>query len=239
MFSVLPAIDLTHGRLGEYTPDGPRPVQDFGGDPLEAAATLTRQGARWLHVVDMDLAFTGEATGAGVMTSIHAAHPDVALQCSGGVRDREEIDRMLAAGASRVVVASSALAAEQALAAVLDDLGDRVVLGIEVANGRIRSRGRGGVDLDLMSSLGWLTAAGARGFVVTALARVGSRQGPDVDVIKRVARTGVPTMAAGGIGSLADLEAVHAAGATGAVVGRAALDGSLDLRAAFAWAESH
>ena len=76
--------------------------------------------------------------------------------------------------------------------------------------------------------------------MVTALARVGSSQGPDVDVIKRVARTGVPTMAAGGIGSLADLGGgPRPRGATGAVVGRAALEGSLDLRAAFAWAEAH
>ena len=146
---------------------------------------------------------------------------------------------MLAAGASRVVIGSAALADEKALAAIMDDLGDRVLVSIEVAQGRIRSRGRGAVDLDLMSSLGWLTAAGARGFVVTALARVGSTEGPDVDVIKRVARTGVPTTAAGGIGSLADLEAVRNAGATAAVVGRAARDGSLDLGEALAWASAH
>jgi phosphoribosylformimino-5-aminoimidazole carboxamide ribonucleotide (ProFAR) isomerase len=239
VFSVLPAIDLTQGRLGMYTLDGPRPVDAFGGDALAAARAFADAGARWFHVVDMDLAFTGEPVNEQVIASIHEAHPGVSLQCSGGVRDRETVDRMLAAGAFRVVMGSAALADEDALSAIIGDLGDRVLVSVEVAEGRIRSRGRDPVDLDLMTSLGWLTAAGARGFVVTALALVGSKEGPDVGVIRRVARSGAPTMAAGGIGSLADLSAVRTAGASGAVVGQAAFEGSLDLREAFAWAQAH
>lgn len=239
MFSLLPAIDLTQGRLGVYTPRGPQPVGSFGGDPIAAAAAFVEAGARWLHVVDMDLAFTGEAVNAAVVAQIQDAHPGVSVQCSGGVRDRATIDRMLAAGATRVVVGSAALTDEDAMTSIIGDLGDRVLVSIEVEAGRIRSRGRGPVDLDLMTQLGWLTAAGARAFVVTALARVGSADGPDVTVIKRVARTGVPTIAAGGIATLADLSAVRTSGAVGAVVGHAALQGSLDLRAAFDWAELH
>lgn len=239
MFSVLPAIDLTQGRLGMYTPEGPRALDAFDGDPLAAADTFARAGARWLHVVDMDLAFTGDPENEDVVAAIRDEHPDVALQCSGGVRDRATVASMIKAGASRVVVGSAALAQHAALRAILEEFGDRVLVSVEIGNGRIRSRGLDPVDLDLMTELGWLTAAGARGFVVTALARVGSAEGPDVDMIKRVARTGVPTIAAGGIGSLADLGAVGTAGATGAVVGHAALNGSLDLREAFAWAAVH
>ena len=110
MFTVLPAIDLTQGRLGRYTPGGPHPVDAFGCDPLAAADEFVRAGARWLHVVDMDLAFTGEPANEGVLAMISDAHPDVALQCSGGVRDRATIDRLFAAGAARVVVGSAALA---------------------------------------------------------------------------------------------------------------------------------
>ena len=65
MFSVLPAVDLTHGRLGAYSPEGPVPVEAFGGDPLAAARSFVEAGARWLHVVDMDLAFEGTVTNAG------------------------------------------------------------------------------------------------------------------------------------------------------------------------------
>lgn len=239
MFSLLPAIDLTHGRLGMFTPEGPQPVDAFDGDPLAAADAFALAGARWLHVADMDLAFTGEPENEDVVAAIRAAHPDVALQCSGGVRDRATVADMLSAGASRVVVGSAALAARPALASIIEGFGERVLVSIEVDHGRIRSRGLDPIDLDLMTELGWLTAAGVRGFVVTALARVGSAEGPDVDVIKRVARAGVPTIAAGGIASLADLRAVRTSGATGAVIGQAALHGSLDLREAFAWARVH
>jgi phosphoribosylanthranilate isomerase len=239
VFTLVPAIDLTDGRLGAYTPEGPRAVDAFGGDASMAARVYIDAGARMLHVVDMDRAFTGEATNEAVVSAIHTAHPDVAVQGSGGVRDRATAERVLSSGAARVVMGSAALGDEGALARTIADLGDRVVIGIEVAEGRIRPRGMDPVDLELMETLGWLTGAGASGFVVTALTRVGSSDGPDVALVKRVARSGVPTMAAGGIASLEHLTALHAAGAAGAIVGHAALSGSLDLREAFAWAKEH
>jgi phosphoribosylformimino-5-aminoimidazole carboxamide ribonucleotide (ProFAR) isomerase len=92
------------------------------------------------------------------------------------------------------------------------------------------------VDLELASTLGWLSAGGAEALLVTAVDRVATIGGPDTALVRRVARAGLPVMAAGGIRSLADLEAVRDAGASGAVVGRSALEGSLDLAAALAWA---
>jgi phosphoribosylformimino-5-aminoimidazole carboxamide ribotide isomerase len=91
------------------------------------------------------------------------------------------------------------------------------------------------VDLELASTLGWLSGAGAETLLVTAVDRVATITGPDTALVRRVARSGLPLMAAGGIRSLADLEAVRDAGASGAVVGRSALEGSLDLAAALAW----
>lgn len=239
MFSVLPAIDLTHGRLGVYTPEGPRTVDAFDGDAMIAASRYVEAGARTLHVVDMDQAFTGEPVNEAVVAAIHAAHPSVALQCSGGVRDSATARRMLSAGAARVVMGSAALVDERGLASTLEEFGQRIVVGLEVADGRIRSRGWDPVELELMETVGWLAAAGAGGFLVTALARVGSPDGPDVGVVKRVARSGVPTIAAGGVATLAHLRAVRSAGAAGVVVGHAALVGTLDLAEAFAWARAH
>jgi phosphoribosylformimino-5-aminoimidazole carboxamide ribonucleotide (ProFAR) isomerase len=86
--------------------------------------------------------------------------------------------------------------------------------------------------------VGWLAGAGAPAFLVTATRRAGGLEGPDVEVVRRVARAGRPTLAAGGIRSIDDLRALREAGAAGAVVGRAALEGRLDLDAALAWAEA-
>jgi phosphoribosylformimino-5-aminoimidazole carboxamide ribotide isomerase len=235
-FTLLPAIDLTDGGLGVYTASGPVPLEAFGGDPLQAARSCLDAGARWLHVVDMDLAFGGNGTNLEVVRAL-AALPDAKLQASGGVRTWAQVGAFLEAGASRVVVSSAAFVEEDLVAEILARArAGEVVFGIEVLDGRIRARGDEAVDLDLMSTLGWLRTAGAPGFLVTAVGRVGQESGPDTELVRRVARAGVPTIGAGGIRSVADLAAVRDAGAIGAVVGRAAMDGSLDLGEALAWA---
>lgn len=232
VFEVIPAIDVSDGVLATLTPAGLRPVEAFGGDPLAAAEAAVAAGARWLHVVDMDLAFRGEAANLGVVAGI-AALP-VSVQAAGGVRGAEEIRAFFAAGASRVVLGSAALADEPGTTAELAADGARLVIGIEVEEGRIRSRGRDPVDLPLLETLGWLVSAGAASLLVTSVGRVGRRSGPDIDLVRRVVRAGRPVLAAGGISSVADLQALRTAGAAGGVVGSAALDGSLDLSAAIA-----
>jgi phosphoribosylformimino-5-aminoimidazole carboxamide ribonucleotide (ProFAR) isomerase len=234
-FTVLPAIDLSEGRLALMTPDGAAPTDAFGGDPLAAATAFVAAGARWLHVVDMDLAFRGTLANGDVIAAL-AAIPGMRVQASGGVRTAEQVDAMRALGASRVVMASAALADEEGVTAIIErSRPGETVLGIEVADGRIRARGAE-VDLELASTLGWLRTAGAERLLVTAVDRVATIEGPDTDLVRRAARAGLPVLAAGGIGSLADLEALRAAGAEGAVVGRSVLEGRLDLAAVLGWA---
>jgi phosphoribosylformimino-5-aminoimidazole carboxamide ribonucleotide (ProFAR) isomerase len=232
VFEVMPAIDVSDGALATFTPTGPRPVEAFGGDPLAAAHAAVAAGARWLHVVDMDLAFGGEARNLEVLAEI--ASLPVAVQAAGGVRDAEEVRTLFEAGATRVVLGSAALADEHGATTLLSAEGPRLAIGIEVDEGRIRSRGRDPVDLPLLETLGWIVAAGAATLLVTSIDRVGRRGGPDLELVKRVGRAGRPVLAAGGIASIADLHNVRAAGAAGAVVGSAALDGSMDLAAAIA-----
>ena len=233
-FSVLPAIDVWEGRLALLTREGPAPSDAFGGDPLAAAEAYVGDGARWLHVVDMDLAFRGELANADAIRSI-CAIAGTRVQASGGVRTTSQVDELRRLGAARVVLASAALDDDGTVQEVLGRSrpGD-IVVGIEVAEGRIRARGAD-VDLELASTLGWLAAAGAEALLVTALDRVATVTGPDTALVRRVARAGLPVLAAGGIRSLGDLEALREAGASGAVVGRSALEGSLDLGATLAW----
>jgi len=233
-FTVLPAIDLWEGRLALLTGDGPAPSDAFGGDPLAAAAAYVGAGARWLHVVDMDLAIRGEPANADLIRALCAVG-GARVQASGGVRTAAQVEELRSLGAARVVLASAALDDEDAVVEIVGRSGPgETVVGIEVADGRIRARAAD-VDLELASTLGWLTAAGAEALLVTAVDRVATIAGPDTALVRRVSRAGLPLLAAGGIRSLADLEAVRAAGASGAVVGRSALEGSLDLAAALAW----
>ena len=235
-FAILPAIDVHQGRLAVYTPQGPRAVEAFGGDPLGAADAFVGAGARRLHVVDMTLAFQGVPGNVEVVSRIHRRLPDVSIQAGGGITTWERAADYLEAGADRFVLGAAALGDAAATERVLDRAGVRAIVGIEVDGGQIRARGEGEVELDLIPTLGWLTALGVPGFLVTNISRVGGLAGPDVGLVLRVARTGRPTVAAGGIASLEDLRAVRDAGAVGAVVGRAALEGQLDLLAAMEWA---
>jgi phosphoribosylformimino-5-aminoimidazole carboxamide ribonucleotide (ProFAR) isomerase len=132
------------------------------------------------------------------------------------------------------VLGSAALADPDAASELLSVNGARLVVGIEVDGGRIRSRGRDPIDLDLMETLGWLVAGDARTFLGTAVDRVSGLGGPDAGLVKRVARAGRPVLAAGGISSAEHLRELRDAGAAGAVVGRAALEGGFDLRDVFA-----
>jgi phosphoribosylformimino-5-aminoimidazole carboxamide ribotide isomerase len=182
----------------------------------------------------MDLAFRGELANADTIHAICALE-DMRVQASGGVRTAEQLAALRSLGAARVVLASAALADEDTVVEVLGrSRPGETVVGIEVRDGRIRARGAP-VDLELASTLGWLVSSGAERFLVTAVDRVATIAGPDTELVRRVARAGVPITAAGGIRSVADLEALRDAGAQGAVVGRSALEGSLDLAAALAW----
>lgn len=239
MFALIPALDLVGGRLGVYSPHGPRPLEAFGGDPLAAADAFASAGARWFHVVDMDLAYGRASGNLAVIESIQQAHPDIRLQCSGGILDEATASTFLNAGAARVVVGSGALADERVAESLIEGLGERALIGLEVVEGRIRARGHVVVDLDLMTCLGWLVAAGAPGFLVTAVDRVGTKTGPDAATVRRIARSGRPTLAAGGIRTLDDVRSIHRAGAVGAVVGHAAVTDPLLLSEALTWAHAH
>lgn len=230
-FAVLPAIDVRAGRLARLVRGAVEPVAAFGGDPLAAAGAYAAAGATWVHLVDLDLAFEGRLSVEPLVGALTAG--GLRVQASGAVRDAAAIDGLLAAGAGRVVLGSAALADPDGVADAIGGYGPALWCGVEVDGDRIRSRGADPVDLPLVPTLGWLTSAGAAGFVATAVDRVSGLVGPDVDLVRRVARSGRPVVAGGGIATLDDLRAVRAAGAVGAIVGRAALEGSLDLEEAF------
>lgn len=208
------------------------PLDSFGGDPLNAAAALAAAGARWLHVVDMDLAYEGRARNLGVVSGV--ARMPVRVQVAGGVESRADAEALLEAGATRVVLGSAALADRALVESAIVDLGEALAIGMETEGGRVRPRGRrtGEVDLGLGETLEWVAGAGAARVVLTDVARVGAGGGPDLEAVGSVARAaGCPVIVSGGIATeahlwgLADIEGVE-----GGIVGRALYEGGLDLR---------
>jgi phosphoribosylformimino-5-aminoimidazole carboxamide ribonucleotide (ProFAR) isomerase len=234
-FEIIPAIDVAGGRLARSTGDRPAPVEAFDGDPVKAAASFVEAGATWVHVVDMDLARTGQPSNLDVVRAV--AGLGVRVQGSGGIASGSQVDAMLSAGATRAVLGSVALGYRDATEKLLTMMGDALVVGIEADGPTIRPRGRGAQDLPLWDTLQWLIRLDVRRFLFTEVGRVGELGGPDLDGIWALARhTGGPVLASGGIRDLEDLKAVAklGAGVEGAVVGRALYEGGLDLAAAIA-----
>lgn len=236
MFEVIPAIDVSGGRLARLSARGPVTLPAFGGDPVAAAGAFVSAGVTRLHVVDLDLATGGEARNLGVLGTIAAlgARAGVPVQASGGAATAGEVQLLLDAGADRAVLGSTALGDRVLVTGLAERLAGRLVIGVETDGDRIRSRGRRPVDLPLTETLAWLGEVSAERFVVTAVPRVGQLSGPDLQGLRAVLALGRPTVGAGGVATTADIRAIRSAGAEGVIVGRAALEGSLDLAAALA-----
>ncbi|MEW6058894.1 MAG: HisA/HisF-related TIM barrel protein, partial [Actinomycetota bacterium] len=174
-FEVIPAVDVSAGRLARLAGGRPVPVDAFGGDPLVAATSFVGAGARWVHVVDMDLALRGRSVDVRIVRAV--ADLGVRVQASGGFRAAEQIDAALAAGASRVVLGSAALSDRETAGELIGRFGGRLVVGIEVEGARIVSRGQGGADLPLDGTLSWLAMLPVERFLHTQVGRVGGLEG--------------------------------------------------------------
>jgi phosphoribosylformimino-5-aminoimidazole carboxamide ribonucleotide (ProFAR) isomerase len=230
---VIPALDLAGGRLVNVLGTGQVAATAFGADPLTAATAFLDSGATRLHVVDVDLARSGEVGNADVLGAVCGL--GVPVQASGGVRTEEQVDALLARGAERVVLGSAALHDRDGAGAIVRRFGDRLVVGIEADGHTVRPRGTD-LELPLRDLLVWLTGLEVRRYLFTDVGRSGGLEGPDLDSIGAFAESSpVPVVVAGGIRGVDDLRALAALGGRieGAVIGRALYEG-LDLRAAIA-----
>jgi phosphoribosylformimino-5-aminoimidazole carboxamide ribonucleotide (ProFAR) isomerase len=230
---VIPALDVAGGRLVHVLGNGQVAVTAFAADPLTAATAFLDAGATRLHVVDVDLARSGEVGNADVLGAVCGL--GVPVQASGGVRTEEQVDALLARGAERVVLGSAALHDRDGAGALVRRFGDRLVVGIEADGHSVRPRGTD-LELPLRDLLVWLAGLEVRRYLFTEVGRASGLEGPDLDSIGAFAESSrVPVVVAGGIRGVDDLRAVAELGGRieGAVIGRALYEG-LDLGAAIA-----
>jgi phosphoribosylformimino-5-aminoimidazole carboxamide ribotide isomerase len=227
---IIPAIDLLGAELVRLEQG------DFGRvalrepDPVAAVRRFVDAGARLVHVVDLDGARSGRVRPDLVGRIADAASP-ARIQASGGIRSPADAVALLAAGAARVVIGTAAFAERRALRRYADALGDRLVVAIDVRDGRIALRGwEDTASLTAAGAAVRCAEAGVHRILCTAIDRDGVLRGPDLDLLRTVRReSGLPVLAAGGIASLQDLRAVADVGCEGAVVGRALLEGRIPL----------
>ncbi len=235
---LLPAVDVADGQAVRLV-QGEAGSETSYGDPLEAALAWVRDGAEWIHLVDLDAAF-GRGSNAEALAAVVRAVDDagVAVELSGGIRDDESLARALATGCRRVNLGTAALEDPDWTRRAIAQHGDRIAVGLDVRGTTLAARGWTSEGGDLWETMARLDADGCSRYVVTDVTKDGTMRGPNVDLLRQVcAATDKPVVASGGISSLADLEALRALvgdGVEGAIVGKALYAGAFTLPEALA-----
>lgn len=230
---VLPAVDVRDGRCVRLIQGAADRERVYDADPAEAAQRWEAAGASWLHVVDLDGAFTGAQANAGAIRRLIAA-VTIPVEVGGGMRDLATVERWLQAGARRVILGTVALARGDILEEACHRFGDRIVVGIDARQGDVRTEGwvvRTGISPSEAAAR--VIAAGARRIIYTDIDPDGTLGGPNVAAIERFLRAlAVPVIAAGGVASVDDvrrLRRLEPIGLEGVIVGRALYEGRVRL----------
>ncbi|MEU6021460.1 bifunctional 1-(5-phosphoribosyl)-5-((5-phosphoribosylamino)methylideneamino)imidazole-4-carboxamide isomerase/phosphoribosylanthranilate isomerase PriA [Micromonospora sp. NPDC048871] len=228
--TLLPAVDVADGQAVRLV-QGAAGSETTYGDPLEAALAWQRDGAEWIHLVDLDAAF-GRGSNAGLLAEV-VRRLDVQVELSGGIRDDASLRAALATGAARVNIGTAALEDPQWCDRICGEYGDRVAIGLDVRGRTLAARGWTRDGGDLYEVLERLDKAGAARYVVTDITKDGTMRGPNLDLLREVcSRTDAPVIASGGVSTLDDLRALatlEPIGVEGVIAGKALYAGAFTV----------
>jgi 1-(5-phosphoribosyl)-5-[(5-phosphoribosylamino)methylideneamino] imidazole-4-carboxamide isomerase/N-(5'phosphoribosyl)anthranilate isomerase len=228
---LLPAVDVADGKAVRLTQGAAGTETDFG-DPVEAAENWAKQGAEWIHLVDLDAAF-GRGSNTGVLRKVIKHLRGVNVELSGGIRDDASLEAALDSGAQRINLGTAALENPEWTASVIGRYGEAIAVGLDVRGTTLAARGWTQEGGDLWDVLERLEEAGCSRYVVTDVTKDGTLRGPNLELLREItSRTTKPVVASGGVSSLDDILALRSLvpnGVEGAIVGKALYTGAFTL----------
>ncbi len=234
---LYPAIDLKNGQCVRLYKGEMAQATIFNDDPAAQARAFSRQGAEWLHLVDLNGAFAGTPVNAAAVESILDA-VEIPCQLGGGIRDMATIEGWLTRGLRRVILGTVAVEQQALVRKAAKAFPGQVAVGIDARDGRVATKGWAEeTDVEVTELARQFEDAGVAAIIYTDINRDGAMQGPNVAATAALARAvSIPVIASGGVSRLEDLVALRECGAplNGAISGRALYDGKLDLAEAIA-----
>lgn len=236
MLTLFPAVDIKDGKAVRLVQGKADAETVYDLDPVAAAQRFANDGSTWLHVVDLDAAFTGEPRNRHLIADI-VATTGCSVQASGGVRSLDDVRASFDYGAERVVIGTMALTDPGFVAAALEVADGKIAVGLDARGSVLQARGWTEEAGDLFTTIAALTAIGVTRFVYTDVARDGMLQGPNIDMLQQVAAaTTASVTASGGVASLDDLAALARCHqrVDAVIVGKAIYSGAFDVRQALA-----
>lgn len=240
---IFPAVDIQNGQAVRLRQGRADEATVFAADPVAAARDWEAQGARWLHVVDLDGAFDGLPRSRDIVRDICAAI-SIPVQLGGGIRDEAVARAYLDAGVQRLIIGTLALEAPEAFAALCRTFPGRIGVSLDAEGGRLKTKGwvsDAGLTID--DVLPRLLKDGAAFIIYTDIERDGMQSGVNVEALRRLATLStVPVIAAGGVATMNDVRALYpltkSTRLQGAISGRALYEGTLSLPEANAWIDA-
>ena len=231
---LLPAVDVADGKAVRLSQGAAGTETDYGS-PVEAAQLFIDSGAEWIHLVDLDAAFS-RGDNKEIIKSVIDNSKGIKIELSGGIRDGESLQTALDAGATRVNLGTAALENPEWTAEVIALHGEKIAVGLDVRGTTLAARGWTQEGGDLFEVLERLEQAGCARYVVTDVTKDGMLLGPNIEMLKLVMeRTNKPVIASGGISSLEDLERLRELvpfGLEGAILGKSLYAGKFTLEQA-------
>ncbi len=236
---IFPAIDLRRGKCVRLIEGDPERETVYGEDPVAMALHWQSLGAEYLHLVDLDGAFSGQQVNLAIIQKVVAALK-IPVETGGGIRDLAKAEKLLEAGVSRVIFGTAAVKNPDLIEEACQKFGsERVVLGLDARDGRVAVEGWGEVAarpaLDLA---GEMRQRGVKRVIFTDISRDGTLKGPNLAAIREMAeKSGLKVIASGGVSELEDirqLKALESLGVEGVITGKALYAGTLKLEEALA-----
>lgn len=231
---LYPAIDLRGGKCVRLLQGRRDQETVYGDDPAGVASRWQAAGARFLHVVDLDGAFSGNPLNEmSVLSILHTVN--IPIQLGGGIRSADTIGRLLSLGVSRVILGTVAISDPDLVSRAVSRWGaDRIIVGIDARDGEVAVRGWESGSAQAASAVALrVKQAGITRIVYTDISRDGMMTGPNIAATRRLAQeTGLSVIASGGVATMDDLIAVAAAeidGVEGVIIGKALYEGAIDL----------
>jgi phosphoribosylformimino-5-aminoimidazole carboxamide ribotide isomerase len=240
---LIPAIDLKDGKCVRLRQGRMEDDTVFSDDPVAVAGKWVAEGAKRLHLVDLDGAFAGIPKNGEVIHAIRDTYPGIQIQVGGGIRDEDTIQGYLNAGVDFVIVGTKAVSAPHFVSDVAAEFPNHIIIGLDARDGKVAIDGWSKLSHhDVIDLAQKFEDDGVEAIIYTDISRDGMMNGVNIEATSRLARAiQIPVIASGGITNMGDITALGTIvgdGVIGAITGRAIYEGTLDFAEARKLAET-
>lgn len=230
---ILPAIDILGGKCVRLTKGEYGTAEKVAADPIETALSFERDGAEFIHMVDLDGAKEGSRVNSDIYTEV-ARRVNVPIEVGGGIRDMDTVDYYINKGIERVIIGSAALKNPALVKEAVEKYGDRIAVGIDALDGMVKTAGwLEGSSVNYIDLAREMAAVGVKYVIFTDISKDGTLEGPNLEQLGALAdAVDINIIASGGIRDIGNIRDLTRMNLYGAICGKSIYSGSLDLKEA-------